>query len=280
MSYGELLDFLVKVSKALEILRDYRSGKEISKEEKEDFRRIILEIGEKLRIPLLFNGKIVTKFLLRKYRPIMKVLGMKDIADELLFFLLRTFKEACTKEVDKKTYLISEELKRIKIHENYKGYIFEALGRLWLREVIGGHWQDVEYFIHDSSEIDALSKEKSGDMIFINAAEIKSGKIKRKHIDKFVENLNSLEQYWKEEMKHNKTIRKFNFKEIIFIAFSAPENVLYLKEEIIKSLRDFTEENNIKIYNIEDIINECKKQERHGKTILNAIEYLKELSLI
>jgi len=208
MHYDELLNLLEKVSRALEILINYRVGKEISKEEKENFKEYIIEIGEKLGFSLPLHGKIVTKVLLRKPW-IMEKLGVAGIINELLFLLLRMSKEICTKELDKRSYSINEDqLSKIKGNESYKGYVYEALGRLWLREVIGRYWSNVEYFIYDNIDIDAISKERSGDIIFIYAAEIKSGKIKRDDIDKFVNRLNSLKQYWKEEMKHDKTIKK------------------------------------------------------------------------
>jgi hypothetical protein len=53
------------------------------------------------------------------------------------------------------------------------GFLCEALGRLWLREVQGGVWSNARYEIIDTKYVDALTEEKEGIRINLYVAEIK-----------------------------------------------------------------------------------------------------------
>jgi len=67
----------------------------------------------------------------------------------------------------------------------------------------------------------------------------------------------------------NQKNKKYDFKEIWFIAFSNPQDFLInIKEEIRGNLKKFTE--NVKICDIENIISEWKKQERHGNIYIKS----------
>jgi hypothetical protein len=43
------------------------------------------------------------------------------------------------------------------------GFLCEALGRLWLREVQGGDWSNARYEIIDKKDVDALAEKREGE---------------------------------------------------------------------------------------------------------------------
>jgi len=278
MDDKNLLDFLGKVSDVLEGLMRYRRGEEISIDEVHRLRGEAINILKTVGLPLPFEGFIAKRILVRRPGPFMRVIGVSEAVDCLIDLILRMCKMAGVKEADGRIErMIRTDPSRIGEYGNYKGYLYEVIGRMWLRDIVG--WHNLDYFIHvvDNrvAELDAVACERVGDTVQIYAAEIKS-RPKKKHLRKMRENLEALKAYWKEELKRRPDIRRSRFREVVFISFTESKETPWLIYELKKATEP-VKPDNIAFYAKSDILEKCRYERVRGRPILEALKYLEKL---
>jgi len=157
------------------------------------------------------------------------------------------------------------------------GFLCDALGRLWLREVQGGVWSNTRYEIIDTKDVDALAEEREGDRINLYIAEIKRT-LKHDDVKKIEKTIDVLKDYAVGRKSIEKTAKSIHVKALWVIDFSKGPK-LSIEDELRKRLTNSIEQE-IRFIYLDKIKENCEKAERVGRTLLKSIELLEGIGVI
>jgi hypothetical protein len=157
------------------------------------------------------------------------------------------------------------------------GFLRDALGRLWLREVQGGVWSNTRYEIIATKDVDALAEEREGDRINLYVAEIKRT-LKRDDVKKIEETIDVLKDYAVGRKSIEKTVKSIRIKALWVIDFSKGPK-LSIEDELRKRLTNRVEQEIHFIY-LDKLKESCMRAERVGHRLLKSIELLEGIGVI
>jgi len=276
LSDRELLELASCLNRALPLIIKARSG-EISTEERKELEVCVKRVLELLGIATPLGGHIAATIAARRPGPIMRKIGMADAVDAALELLMKLSQIAVRTEFDSRILGGYPQSIPRGVDDERAGFICEALGRLWLREVRGGVWSKARYEIIDARDYDALAEEVEGERVNLYVAEIKKT-LKQDHIGKIENMVDYLKKYcdWRKQMK---TIKSCSIESLYVIDFSyGPKPGI--EEGLKNRLRRLIDEQEIHFIYLNDLKDSCRKSERVGRTLLKSIELLENAGII
>jgi hypothetical protein len=280
LSDRELLELASCLNRGLPLIVKARSG-EISTEERKELEVGVKRVLELLGIATPLGGRLATIIAARKPGPIMRKIGVADAVDAALELLMRLSQIAVRTEFDSR--ILEESLPESPltfkgIDDDRAGFVCEALGRLWLREVKGGDWSTARYEIIGVRDVDALAEHKEGETLNLCVAEIKRT-LRWDHVENIEDLVSDLKKhYFAEKRRIERTIRSLRIKSLWVIDFSeGPKHSI--EEELKNRLTDKIEQE-IRFIYLDELKNSCKEAERVGRTLLKSIELLESVGII
>jgi len=183
-------------------------------------------------------------------------------------------------------YLIQsdpEHLKKIYesvYNDSERGYALQIIGHHWLRDMIGHPWDKSYYYIIGTKDVDALSRIPRGDILEVSMAEIKSAFKPKKHKKNLVQTVKEVDRNSKEYVKNERSLSGYEISQLALVSFNELD-----KDEVQQEIRDSTDIENIgvkdiKIYDINEIIQQCTKHIKTGNHFLRALKALKVPKLL
>jgi len=269
----ELINYLKDCAILLRKARNEGADK-LTKEENAKLKECIVNLakGMGFELPFLFGGKI-TAWLLKRKSSLGKIIGLRDIIDNILR-LAEIFGVIITREADTRLTArwVRNPDKLKEIVKISKGYALEPLMRGFLREIVGGVWKNCFYPNFGDIEVDVYAEEFP---ITENLKKVHVGEIKKTleidDIGKFVENISKLA----EKLKNDKTSDKAKISTVALITLKNKmqrEEVLKLTEE--KLLKIFDETPQIQLFDRPTIENLCEKKGQIGQRYKKAIQLI------
>jgi len=279
LSDEELLELASRLHHVLPLIIKARSG-QVSIEERGELEVGIKDVLELLGIPTPFGGRLATSILTRRWRPLMEMTGISSAVDSLLELMVRLTQIVVRAEFDSRILggSIPSPQSISKIDDERAGFVCEALGRLWLRDVVGGDWDNVQYAIIDARDYDALAERRVGERVNLYVAEIKKT-LKQDHIGKIEDMVDYLKKYYEQRKQREKTIKSISIKSLYVIDFSQGPKP-GIENELKNRLRRLIDEQEIHFIYLNDLKDSCRKSERVGHTLLKSIELLESLGII
>jgi len=196
LSDEELLELASLLNRVLPLVLKARQG-EISSEERKELEAGVKNLLDLLGVATPLGGKLAAYIASRKPGPILKAAGIADAVDTFLELVARMSQIIVRAEFDSRILggaLTTSTSVFEKKDEGKVGFLCEALGRLWLREVQGGDWSNARYEIIDKKDVDALAEKREGDRIDLYVAEIKRT-LKHDDVKKIEETIGELKDY-------------------------------------------------------------------------------------
>jgi len=280
LSDEELLELASRLHHVLPLFIKARSG-QVSSEELRELEAGIKDVVELLGISTPFEGRLATRIVTRRWRPLMEMTGISSAVDSLLELMVRLTQIVVRTEFDSRILggsIPSPQYISRWIDDERAGFICEALGRLWLREVMGGDWENVQYMIIDAIDCDALAERRVGEEVNLYVAEIKKN-LKNNHIGKIENMVDHLKKYYEQRKQREKTIKSISIKSLYVIDFSQGSKPS-IEDELKNRLRRLIDELEIHFIYLNDLKDSCRKSERVGHTLLKSIELLESLGII
>ena len=280
LSDEELLELASRLHHVLPLFIKARSG-QVSSEELRELEAGIKDVVELLGISTPFEGRLATRIVTRRWRPLMEMTGISSAVDSLLELMVRLTQIVVRTEFDSRILggsIPSPQYISRGIDDERVGFICEALGRLWLREVMGGVWDKARYEIIDAGDCDALAEEKEGERVKLYVAEIKKT-LKHDHIGKIEYMVDYLKKKYCDWRKQMKTIKSCSIESLWIIDFSQGPKP-GIEDELKNRLRHLIEEQKIRFIYLNDLKDSCRRSERVGRTLLKSIEMLESVGVI
>jgi hypothetical protein len=175
LSDEELLELASLLNRVLPLVLKACQG-EISSDERKELEAGVKNMLDLLGVATPLGGKLAAYIASRKLGPLLKAAGIADAVDTFLELVARMSQIIVRAEFDSRILggaLTTSTPVFEKKDEGKVGFLCEALGRLWLREVQGGDWSNARYEIIDKKDVDALAEKREGDRIDLYVAEIK-----------------------------------------------------------------------------------------------------------
>jgi hypothetical protein len=284
LSDKELLELASLLNRVLPLIIKSRSG-EISAEERKELDEGVKNLLELLGVATPLGGKLAAYVAARKPGPVMRALGIADAVDTVLELVARMSQMIVRTELDSRILggaLTASPTISEGIDGGKAGFLCEALGRLWLREVQGGIWSNTRYEIIGAKDVDALAEEREGEILNLYVAEIKRT-VEQDDVRKIEGTIDVLRKDYADARKSiEKTIKSVRIKTLWIIDFSKGPKP-NIEEKLKKSLEKQIEredEGKITFTYLDELKDSCRKAERVGRTLLKSIELLESAGVI
>lgn len=281
LSDPELFAFVKELGDVLEKLGRHRTGEELKDEELESLRKGIVDVLDKLGVNLPLKGKVVSRLLTKKAGPLSKIMGFASDVDEIIYLLMKMCKKVAVDNMDKRVRGISnsepEEEDKLKSLGGHVGLLCESLGRLWLRDVVGKEWQDLDYRIIDNKcEFDGIVESRSGDQLLVSVAEIKRC-FANEDVGGLLKNLKALDGYY--HTQRDRSIKKTRISQLLVLSFHSGEPTPGLWDRLRNTLKyeGYPEPN---VYDLTEIRRKCQEEESSGRRILASLDLMQKLNMI
>jgi hypothetical protein len=280
LSDKELLELASLLNRVLPLIIKSRSG-EISAEERKELGDGIKDLLELLGVATPLGGKLAAYVATRKPGPVMKALGIADAVDTVLELVARMSQIIVRTELDSRILggaLTASPTISEGIDGGKAGFLCEALGRLWLREVQGGIWSNARYEIIGAKNVDALAEVREGEKLNLYVAEVKLT-LAQKHVEKIKGTIDVLRKDYAAARKSiEKTIKSVRIETLWVIDFSKGPKPS-IEEDLRNSIENLIERDITFTY-IDELKDSCRKAERVGRTLLESIELLESVGVI
>jgi hypothetical protein len=289
LSDEELLKLASLLNRVLPLVTKARHG-EISSEERKGLEADVKNLLDLLGVATPLGGKLAAYIASRKPGPILKAAGIADAVDTFLELMARMSQIIVRAEFDSRILggaLTTSPPVFDKKDESKTGFLCEALGRLWLKEVQAGVWSDARYVIIEKrdmdtlavvKDVDALAEERVGDRLNLYVAEIKRT-FTQNHVEKIKDTIDILRKdYSDRRMNVDKTIKSIRIITLWVIDFSKGPKPS-IEDELRKRLTNKIEQE-IRFIYLDEIKETCRKVERVGHTLLKSIELLEKIGVI
>jgi hypothetical protein len=271
----ELINYLKDGAILLRKARNEGADK-LTKEENEKLEECIVNLakGMGFELPFLFGGKI-TAWLLKRKSSLGKIIGLRDIIDNILR-LTEIFGVIITREADTRLTArwVRNPDKLKEIVKISKGYALEPLMRGFLREIVGGAWENCFYPNFGDIEVDVYAEEFpiNENLKKVHVGEIKKT-LEKDDIGKFVKNISKLA----EKLKKDRTSDKAKISTVALITLTLKnkmqrEEVLKLTEEKLSKIFDETPQ--IQLFDRPTIENLCEEKGQIGQRYKKAIQLI------
>jgi hypothetical protein len=279
LSDEELLKLASLLNRVLPLVNKARHG-EISSEERKELEADVKNLLDLLGVATPLGGKLAAYIASRKPGPILKAAGIADAVDTFLELVARMSQIIVRAEFDSRILggaLTTSTSVFEKKDEGKIGFLCEALGRLWLREVQGGDWSNARYEIIDKKDVDALAEKREGDRIDLYVAEIKRT-LKHDDVKKIEATIDVLKDYAEGRKSIEKTVKSVRIKALWVIDFSKGPK-LSIEDELRKRLTNRIEQE-IRFIYLDKLKESCMRAEKVGHTLLKSIELLEGIGVI
>lgn len=288
----EFFEFVERLRDTLDLLRRRGVGEELSEEELERLRSGIRDVLTRLGLKLPLRGVIASRIVSRKPGPLAKAMGIAEAVDEIIALLLRLCREVTGHGMDLRVRNIITESAEDELRNlgSYVGFVCESLGRLWLRDVVGGEWRSLTYFItecridsrNEQIEFDAISTVDRGDTLELHLAEIK-----RTFDDGAARKLkNNLQAFTRCYLKRRREIeRAKNFKvaSVWIVEFRKRGSEQPPLKKLMEELDDTVHRLGLpepRLVGLQDIKKRCRQEERVARPILWSLEFLERMGYL
>ncbi|MEM1574087.1 MAG: hypothetical protein QXY96_06400 [Candidatus Methanomethylicaceae archaeon] len=295
----ELFTLLLDLRELAELWLKARKGL-ATKEEKKQLGKKVKELAEKLDI-FPFHGFFLKYLLPKKPTILPKWIKIPYAVDNILNLTLEYLTYRCDhviwEDISSNPRNINAYLKENSNRfDDAIGYIFEVIIRRWLKEVIGKHWCNVQQLLvpllprHKPRcipEIDAVSILKVNNYYHISAAEIKWTLTRERALGTIEEPTGVLEKFTQRLQVLNDHFIKYIKAKIYFpeIAIIAGNTLGYgqkreLNEKLQKNIfrlqpRLNCRRENIKIYDMNDILETLEKRQNSIKSVIEHIKAIR-----
>jgi hypothetical protein len=279
LSDGELLELASLLNRVLPLIIKARQW-EISSEERKELEAGVKNLLDLLGVATPLGGQLAAYMASRKPGPILKAVGLAGAVDTVLELVARMSQIIVRAEFDSRILggaLTTSTSVFEKKDEGKVGFLCEALGRLWLREVQGGDWSNARYEIIDKKDVDALAEKREGDRIDLYVAEIKRT-LKHDDVKKIEATIDVLKDYAEGRKSIEKTVKSVRIKAFWVIDFSKGPK-LSIEDELRKRLTNRIEQE-IRFIYLDELKESCMRTEGVGHTLLKSIELLEGIGII
>ncbi len=280
LSDKELLEFASLLNKVLPLIIKARSG-EISVADRAELKAGIKNLLDMLGVATPLGGRLATYIATRKPGFILKRVGIADAVDTILELVAKMSQIIVRAELDFRIlrggFTVSPSIFEGRDWGKV-GFLCEALGRLWLKEVQGGVWSNARYEIIGTKDVDVLAEEREGERLNLYVAEIKRT-LDQDDVKKIEGTIDMLRNVYAEGRKSiEKTVKSVHIKTLWVIDFGrSPKHGI--EDELRKRLADKLVQD-IRVTYLDGIKESCRKTERVGQTLLKSIELLESIDII